>query len=117
MPWETRKGKGRYYTRSTRVDGKVVRIYVGKKALAYQISEGVEYRKAARAARRAEDKQKKNEPVDELDVIVDNFLDQTADIMRATLENAGCHRHQRGEWRKRRGPNLVKSTKVDDRSR
>ena len=106
MPWETRNGKGRYYTRSTRVDGKVVRTYIGTGEIAEKIAEGIEYRKSARAAQRAEE----GRGVNDVDLITDDFYRQAAAIMRETLEHAGYRQHQRGEWRKRRGP--IKGSEV-----
>jgi len=98
MPWETRKGKGRYYTHSTRVDGKVVRTYIGKGERAEKIADAVEYRKAARKALVEEQR-----APDHIDRIVDHLDDAVDSIFRQTLVDAGYHQHQRGEWRKRRG--------------
>jgi hypothetical protein len=98
MGWD----KGRYYTRSKRVDGRVVREYLGtgrvaelaaqldalergKRQLAAQAQRG---EKAERAALAAECK----------------TLTETADLVAcAALLAAGYHQHKRGEWRKRRG--------------
>ncbi len=102
MAWETRPRGGRYYTRSRRVGGRVVREYIGTVvggALAAQQDA------AARAARLAQTDAagaaRARDEALERDV---NAINEVADaLMRAALLLAGYHRHHRGEWRRRRG--------------
>jgi hypothetical protein len=101
MGWETRQRGGRYYTRSRKVNGRVVREYVGTGrfadlAAAQDVAEREE-RSVAMASLRKE--QERLAPAEmalaELDVVVE-------DLARAALVGAGYHRHHRGAWRKRR---------------
>jgi hypothetical protein len=97
MGWD--KG-GRYYTRSRRVNGRVVREYVGGGAageLAAQLdADERQQRETARAAERVE-----REAVTALDALLAE-LDELADLLtRAALAAAGYTQHHRGEWRKK----------------
>jgi hypothetical protein len=97
MGWD----KGRYYTRSKKVNGRVVREYVGTGRVAELVAEmdAIERqeREAERAARRA-----KRAELDSLYGPV-NALNDLADLVtRAALMAAGYYQHKRGEWRKRR---------------
>jgi hypothetical protein len=94
--------KGRYYTRSRKVNGRVVREYVGSgeaAELAAQMDAiNRTVREAEREARRAEKAE-----LDALDARVTE-LDELADqLAHAALVAAGFHQHKRGEWRKRSG--------------
>ena len=104
MGWETRKGRGKYYTRSERVDGKVVRTYVGQPVAALvaaleQLSRETAQRERRWAAAQWEQEQ---ESAEELDGIVADFCDEAEAAYRAALEAGGYHQHARGEWRRRR---------------
>ncbi|MCI0705202.1 MAG: hypothetical protein L0241_29430 [Planctomycetia bacterium] len=99
MGWD--KG-GRYYTRSHRVNGRVVREHIGGGKigeLAAQLDAiEREKRESERAAVRAE-----REKIATLDASL-NELDELADLLtRAALAVAGYVQHNRGEWRKKRG--------------
>ncbi len=93
---------GRYYTRSRKIRGRVVREYVGAGALAGLVAQmdwiERQVREAKRAARRAE-----RVELDELDGSMDQMCQEVELLARAALVAAGFHRHKRGEWRKRRG--------------
>ena len=96
MGWE----KGRYYTRSRKVNGRVVREYVGGGevgAMAARVDAiNRERRQRERDAWRSE-----QEEMDTIDAAVDNVC-QVADIVaKATMVAAGFYCH-RGEWRRRR---------------
>ena len=99
MAWEAR-GSRRYYTRSKRVNGRVVREYVGTGAVA-ELAAAADAlrradRRAASEARRAEEARWRAA----LTPLVE--LCRAADLMaRATLLAAGYHRHSRSSWRKR----------------
>ena len=99
MGWD--KG-GRYYTRSRRVNGRVVREYVGggvAGALVAQMDAiERERRETERQCARIE-----REEVEALDAPLAE-LDELVDLLaRAALAAAGYVQHHRGEWRKRRG--------------
>ena len=97
MAWD----RGRYYTRSRRISGRVVREYVGAGRvgeLAAQMDalerERRETERAVRRATRAE-LEARDAPLNELNDLADL-------LAHAALVVAGFHRHNRGEWRKRR---------------
>ena len=101
MAWERRDGcAGRYYTWSRKVNGRVVREYVGAGPLAEIAAERDRLERARRAdaagRERAERERLAREeaPVAALDAAV------TA-LTGAALVLAGYHRHDRGEWRRR----------------
>jgi len=100
MAWETRSGGGRYYTRSRRVNGQVVREYLGCGEKGEQAALADAERQAARETERAliRAEQKRAEVIDaEL-----ASLHQTVDVLtRGILLANGFKRHKR-QWRKRR---------------
>ena len=101
MAWEKRRRGGRYYTRSRRVGGRVVREYVGTggraEDAARQDADGRARRDAERQARRAEHDRLAalDGPLGELHALADL-------LAHAALLAAGYRQHQRGAWRKPR---------------
>jgi hypothetical protein len=102
MGWETRDScRGRYYTRSRKVAGRVVREYVGTGAVA-ELAAAADAlrrgdRRAAAEARRAEEASWRAALAPLLE------LSRVADVMaRAALLVAGYHRPSRSSWRRRR---------------
>ena len=101
MAWETRKGSGgRYYTRSRREDGRVVREYIG----CGRAAEAIAQLDAARRAEREEECRRHREEIAMAEAI-DQELKELAilsDLLVAVeLLEAGYHKH-RGQWRKGR---------------
>ncbi len=98
MGWE----KGRYYTRSRKVNGRVVREYVGGGevgALAAQLD-------AIERERREWERESWRKEKEEMEAFDDSVAKvcRMADIIaKAAMIAAGFHRH-RGEWRRRRAP-------------
>ena len=97
MGWD----KGRYYSRSKKVDGRVVREYVGMGRVAELAAQmdalEREDRRLVALALREEEAE-----LAALDADI-KALCETADLVaRAALLAAGFHQHKRGEWRKRR---------------
>jgi hypothetical protein len=101
MGWETRRGQGRYYTRSRKVNGRIIREYVGTGLVAELAAQ---QDAEARAQRRAERERLQHEaakwasatlPLTELSRLLDG-------LTAAALIAAGYHQHHRGTWRKRR---------------
>ena len=101
MTWESRKGRGRYYTRSSRSGGRVAREYYGRgeaAALTAKLDRVIRGQRESEAARlealRAATAQFET-PLAELCTLADM-------LARAVLLSAGFHQHARGQWRKRR---------------
>jgi hypothetical protein len=94
--------KGRYYSRSKKVDGRVTREYVGKGRVAELSAQldaiARQEREAEQAARRAE-----RAELEALDAPVNDMCQEVELLARAALVAAGFRQHKRGEWRKKRG--------------
>jgi hypothetical protein len=99
MGWD----RGRYYTRSKRANGRVVREYVGAGRVAELAAEMDAIERERREAERA-DRMAKRARVEALDAPLKR-LDEVADLLaHAALVAAGFRQHNRGEWRKQRVP-------------
>ena len=100
MGWDRKNGRG-YYSRSRKVNGRVVRTYVGAGA-AGELAAAADAlrradRRAAMEARRAEQASWRAALAPLME------LSRVADLMaRAALLAAGYHRHSRSSWRKKR---------------
>jgi hypothetical protein len=101
MGWETRRGQGRYYTRSRKVNGRIVREYVGTGLVAELAAR---QDAETRAEKLAERERLEHEaarwavattPLRELSQLLDG-------LTAAALITAGYHQYHRGAWRKRR---------------
>jgi len=93
MAWE----KGRYYTRSRKVNDRVVREYLGTGEAAEQAARLDASARQQREARRAALAE-----LTALDAPLDDLAERTELLARAALAAAGYRQHRRGEWRKRR---------------
>ena len=101
MGWEHRGSNGPYYTRSRKVNGRVVREYVGGGFVggtaAMTDAEARAEKAAELAAQRAA-----NTELDQAEQILTDFCDAVDSMAQAALYLAGYHRHKHGEWRRRR---------------
>ncbi len=100
MGWEVR-GRRRYYTRSRKVNGRVVREYVGAGAVGELAAAADALRRADRLAeseaRRAEQARWREALAPLLE------LSRAADLLaRTALLAAGFHQHSRSSWRRKR---------------
>jgi hypothetical protein len=101
MGWETRRGQGRYYTRSRKVNGRMIREYVGTGLVAELAAQEDAETRARRLAEREHLQHEATRwasataPFRELSQLLDG-------LTAAGLIAAGYHQHHRGAWRKRR---------------
>jgi hypothetical protein len=100
MAWESRERGGPYYTRSKRVNGQVVREYIGGGELARIVAGQDAINRSIREA-----KQKwEQEELDRLAALGDplgELCEVTEILARAHLLADGYHEHK-GEWRRER---------------
>ncbi len=100
MGWERRR-TGTYYYRAKKLDGRVVKEYVGAGPLAELEANHDAERQSVRAAA-AESRRAECACLATVDATVDASYEAVDTLLRASLVLAGYHRHQRGEWRRRR---------------
>jgi hypothetical protein len=94
--------KGRYYTRSKKVNGRVVREYYGIGGAAELAAQIDAINRADREAER-ETRRLERAELEALDAPL-NELNDLADLLaRTALMAAGFRQHNCGEWRKSRG--------------
>ena len=100
-PWERRERGSLYYTRSRKVNGEVVREYIGTGVLG-QLAAMEDESKREQERQRAAFEREERERLEEALTPVEE-LDEAAEILaRSVLLAGGYHRHKRGEWRKKR---------------
>jgi hypothetical protein len=98
MGWD----KGRYYTRSKKINGRVVREYVGSGEVAELAAQADAVNRTLREAEQKARRAEKAE-LEALDAPLSELNDLADQLACAALMAAGFHQHKRGEWRKRRG--------------
>jgi hypothetical protein len=101
MAWEARGGRGRYYTRSVRHDGRVVREYVGTGRVGEAAAAVDRARQATREAERVATRSTLG-LFAKADAEVTALCQAAETAVRAHFLMAGYHRHDRGAWRRRR---------------
>lgn len=101
MAWETR-GNRTYYYRARKINGRVVKEYLGTGASAHAAAAEDEDRRQARQIASAKRKgaYKMEDPTAYL---TDSFLDLSDNLINGLFVASGFYRHHGGEWRRRRG--------------
>src|SRR4051812_49242479 len=101
MGWEQRPNDRRYYTRSRRVNGRVVREYIGGGSLG-ELAAATDALQQAQRKRDTEAWRAEQARLGAADAILQQLCNLTDLLARAALVAAGYHQHDRGEWRYRR---------------
>lgn len=100
MAWEERERGGRYYTRSRRVEGRVVRGYVGG-GLAGELASEADRIEREQAESEKARQRRELERIEALVAPVLELDEAAGVIARAHLVASGYHR-RKGEWRRGR---------------
>ena len=100
MAWETR-GDKRYFYRTAKVDGRVVRTYVGTGPVAELAAklEALDRRRRQEAAEALQADRARTRPAEAAAAALDALVD---DLVAAALLAAGYHRRNYSPWRRRR---------------
>lgn len=102
MAWETRQRGGRYYTRSRKVHGRVIREYIGAGERGEQAALQDRLRRAEHIREETQCRQQR-ERYARTDKALTAYCQQVEACLRAALMAAGYHQHDRGEWRRTHG--------------
>ena len=101
MSWEQRARGGRYYTRSKREGGRVVREYVGTGPVAeLAAAQDAELRDAHR--QQLKERRAEREHFQAAEDRLVEFCALADALARGALLLAGYHQHDRGQWRRKR---------------
>ena len=100
MGWEQRRGRS-YYYRSVRSDGRVTKEYLGSGPAAELAAtlDGRRREERANQRRRVADERARWVDLEQPTADLEGLTNRLA---AAALLLAGYHRHDRGEWRRRR---------------
>jgi len=106
MAWETRGGDSsrRYYYTAQKVNGRVEKRYIGSGSLAESIAR-LEAIDRGQAEEEATARREGEARLDVLDAALAAFCEAVDAQMREVLTGAGYHRHDRGNWRRKRRTN------------
>jgi hypothetical protein len=102
MAWEKRERGGLYYTRSKKVNGRVVREYVGGGLLG-EISARMDADERRQREEQAALWRGERERLEALDGLTEELYEAAEVLAKAALLAGGYRQHKRGEWRKWRG--------------
>ena len=100
MAWETR-GNRRFYYRSKRINGKVVKEYVGGDDPETRLIAELDRQNRAKRQEAIEAVRRTQNRLDEATKPLTVFISNLDVLVQAELLAAGFHDH-RGEWRRRR---------------
>ena len=100
MAWETRGGRP-YFYHSAKVDGRVVKAYVGTGPVAELAAklEALDRRRRREAAEALKADRARVAPAEAASAALDALAEA---LVAAALTAAGFHRHNHGPWRRRR---------------
>jgi hypothetical protein len=101
MAWEKRERGGTYYTRSRKVNGRVIREYVGGGPLG-ELAALMDAEERLRREEEAAARIEKRERLEELAGLVDELCEAVETVVQATLLATGFRQHKRGELRRSR---------------
>ena len=99
MAWEVRRGR-KYYYRSRRVNGRVVKEYAGTGPAAEEAAR-LDAEKAAEKERQRKSLRETIESMEEMDRILAPLHELVDVVVHFAMTDAGYHKC-RGEWRKKR---------------
>jgi hypothetical protein len=105
VAWERRERGGRYYTRSWRRNGRVVREYVGTGPFAQIIASSDRTRRELKKAEWEQERDRQVRDMERLEALAAPLeeLSEVAEVLaHAHLLDAGYHR-RKGEYRRARG--------------
>ena len=99
MGWEHR-GRGAYFYRSRRIDGRAVKEYLGCGPVAEAAAQEDMERRAARAREQQAEQQQRQVYDTAYDQLA-TMVHETTAILETALLTAGYHRPCRGKWRRK----------------
>lgn len=100
MGWETRGGANYYYT-AERINGRVVKRYVGSGPVA-ELAAQLDAVSRSERDDAAETVKRERDALSELESALMSLHEFADAVTTAALIAAGCHRPKRGKWRRRR---------------
>jgi hypothetical protein len=105
MAWESRKNGRSYYTRSVRINGRVTREYIGAGPVAEAIA-GLDYHDRLARTDAQQKARADRVELDRMEALAVKYGAEVSTAVATALTEAGYHRHERGNWRRKR--NIMK---------